>query len=411
MMVFLLLVGGLTVLSAAVPVYAGSITVPDDYPTIQEAINAASQGEQIFVRSGLYPENIVVNKTIALRGENRQATIGAGSGTCVSITSDKVMFTGFTIKDGQDQGISITSSMCLVADNNINGMMSFGGIFLDGRYSKVEGNTIFNNSICGNDDCGITVYTSSKNSIIANKINQNLFVGLYLVLDSSFNLISDNELVGNNDAGICLGMNCCNNTIVNNDASENGWKWGPIDSWWVNASIYLYQTSCYNRISGNCISNNQVGVQLETYSDNNMIYHNFFINNTVQLVNYYFGDSCAEFWDNGYPSGGNYWSDYSGIDLNSGSGQNESGSDGIGDVPYTLDQKNIDHYPLMEPYGRLLGDVDDDGRVDMRDVGLACGAFGSCAGSPKYNVMADVNLDLRIDLGDIGIICLNFGKH
>jgi len=407
-MVFLLLVGGLTVLSAAVPVYAGSITVPDDYPTIEEAIRAADQGDEIFVRAGLYPENIVVDKTIALRGENREVTIGTGSGTCVSITSDKVMFTGFTIKDGQDQGISITSSMCLVADNNINGMTRFGGIFLDGRYSRVEGNIIFNNSICGNEDCGISACTSSKNSIIANKINQNLFVGLFLMLDSSFNLVSDNELVGNNDAGICLGMNCCNNTIVNNDASENGWKWGPLDASWINASLYLHQTSCYNRISGNRISNNQVGVQLETYSDNNMIYHNSFIDNTVQLVNNY---SCTEFWDNGYPSGGNYWSDYGGVDLNRGSGQNESGSDGIGDVPYTLDQKNIDHYPLMQPYSRLLGDVDDDGKVDMRDVGLACSAFGSCPSSLKWNVMADVNCDLRTDLRDLGIICVNFGER
>jgi len=56
------------------------------------------------------------------------------------------------------------------------------------------------------------------------------------------------------------------------------------------------------------------------------------------------------FWDNGYPSGGNYWSDYNGTDLFSGPYQNETGSDGIGDTPYGIDENNQDRYPLMKPY-------------------------------------------------------------
>jgi len=45
--------------------------------------------------------------------------------------------------------------------------------------------------------------------------------------------------------------------------------------------------------------------------------------------------------DYGYPSGGNYWSDYNGTDAN---------HDGIGDTPYVIDTKNADNYPLMTPY-------------------------------------------------------------
>jgi hypothetical protein len=54
-------------------------------------------------------------------------------------------------------------------------------------------------------------------------------------------------------------------------------------------------------------------------------------------------------WDDGYPSGGNYWSDYTGVDLYSGVNQDEPGSDRIGDTPYVFDYHQ-DNYPLMEPW-------------------------------------------------------------
>jgi hypothetical protein len=53
-------------------------------------------------------------------------------------------------------------------------------------------------------------------------------------------------------------------------------------------------------------------------------------------------------WDDGYPSGGNYWRDYNGTDLYGGLYQNETGSDGIGDTPFTLGENNTDNYPLMD---------------------------------------------------------------
>ena len=80
------------------------------------------------------------------------------------------------------------------------------------------------------------------------------------------------------------------------------------------------------------------------------VYHNDFINNTVQA---YDEKGYWTYYDDGYPSGGNFWSDYTGSDLYSGSDQDIPGSDGIGDVsrpikiPYWYTD---DYYPLVYAY-------------------------------------------------------------
>jgi len=81
--------------------------------------------------------------------------------------------------------------------------------------------------------------------------------------------------------------------------------------------------------------------------DNN-IYHNTFNGNLWQT--YIESSSTDNLWDDGYPSGGNFWSDYSGIDAYYGPSQNKIGSDGIGDTPYVIDTNNVDNYPLMNPW-------------------------------------------------------------
>ena len=81
---------------------------------------------------------------------------------------------------------------------------------------------------------------------------------------------------------------------------------------------------------------------------NNILYHNNFIENSVQAS--VDPASFTTAWNEPYSSGGNYWSDYNGSDVFSGPYQNETGSDGIGDTPYIMDNNNTDHYPLMNPY-------------------------------------------------------------
>jgi PKD repeat protein len=83
-----------------------------------------------------------------------------------------------------------------------------------------------------------------------------------------------------------------------------------------------------------------------------MIYHNNFMNSPSQVAGIQF--SSPNTWDDGYPSGGNYWSDYNGTDLYSGPYQNVTGSDGIGDTPYVIATNNTDYYPLTIPFGSNL---------------------------------------------------------
>ncbi len=97
--------------------------------------------------------------------------------------------------------------------------------------------------------------------------------------------------------------------------------------------------------------NNLTSVMYSLYlsnSSNNLIYHN-----NIYGRLYYYQDS-SNTWDNGYPSGGNYWEGYPYDDQKNGPNQNQAGSDGIGDTPvaeeiFSQGGNNIDNYPLMTP--------------------------------------------------------------
>lgn len=156
--------------------------------------------------------------------------------------------------------------------------------------------------------------------------------------------------------------------------------------------------SFYNNISGNTLINNTCGIELSS-SSSNRIYHNNFINNTYQaLVS---PDSLNNVWDEGYPSGGNYWSNYTGLDAN---------GDGIGDSPYVIDANNRDNFPLMTPYPYFSGDINRDGVINNKDLILFNQAYGSTPADLKWNSNADMNNDKIIDVRDLKILSRNYGK-
>jgi parallel beta-helix repeat protein len=107
--------------------------------------------------------------------------------------------------------------------------------------------------------------------------------------------------------------------------------------------------SSRNNFYGNNIIANYYGVYIEEHSSNSKFYHNNIVANEFQAV-VHIPYLPGDFWDDGYPSGGNYWSDYIDVDQYSGPNQDQPGSDGIWDHPYVINENNIDHYPLVNPW-------------------------------------------------------------
>jgi len=133
-----------------------------------------------------------------------------------------------------------------------------------------------------------------------------------------------------------------NNNIVGNTLTNN------------DVGLYAFYHCRENEIRENLVENNDVGIKLADGCDDNRIYHNNFISNTEQALIFdpeapiFKGiEPSVNLWDDGYPSGGNYWSDYFGVDSYRGPYQNESGRDVIGDASYVIGDDNEDGYPLM----------------------------------------------------------------
>jgi parallel beta-helix repeat protein len=373
-------------------------------------------------------------------------------------------------------------------------IMQFVTIGVVNVVTMVDNVTIENLKITG-FSIGVGLFSTSNDTISGNVFTENLNDGIE-VFSSSYNIISGNSIVGSG-RGIDVGFSN-NNTVMGNNMENDG------------AAIQMLESS-NNYVTGNSIKENSEGIFLEQFCSGNRIYHNNFMNNTLRPTSF---SNMSNFWDEGYPLGGNYYDDYNGTDLHSGPYQNLTGSDGIGDTPYFISANNTDYYPLMTPwsphdiaitrvltsriivyrgfntsinvtatnigtypedawitlycnitsgksigqyplhldmgqsftmqfvwntaeapYGtymltavatipagshslssgnitvRVPGDVDGNGRVDLRDIALVARALGSTPGSPNWNPAADINGDSVVNMQDITLVAKHFGQQ
>ena len=213
---------------------------------------------------------------------------------------------GGTIPQGAGQVLLANCRDVIVENQNVSGSSS--GVQV-GFSTNV---TVNNVSSFQNSRRGISLRSSSNSNITNSSFSGNDY-GIYLGQFSDYNTFSNNTVAGNRATGLRVLSD--NNTFVENTFSANG-DYGAV---WVSGMTY-----------------------------DNKFYHNSFMDS---LGNHVYSSSASNQWDNGYPSGGNYWSDYAGFDQNSGPNQDQPGSDDIGDGAYVIDADSQDNYPLMYPFG------------------------------------------------------------
>jgi len=197
---------------------------PGNYTRIQDAIDNASDGDTVFVydESSPYYENIVIDKSIRVIGEDKNTTIIVGmvdrhEWSCVAISADKVFFSGFTVEQlANSYGVWIKGNESIITDNIIDDY--WYGIYIYPSYhsdKESTKNTIYNNLI-KNCFIGLCIYLSSDNVITHNIIVD----GGGINVEHGDNTIISNNDVRFNHIGIWVGHSD-NVSISLNNVKEN----------------------------------------------------------------------------------------------------------------------------------------------------------------------------------------------
>jgi nitrous oxidase accessory protein NosD len=290
-----------------------TLFVPDNYASIQEAVDDANAGDTVFVHTGTYPNsNIFINASISLVGQDSQKTIVRGG---ISIIASGVTVSGFTVEPeppSDRSGILIGKDVSdiKITGNNVNGF--YRGIATGS--SQTNQNLEISDNNVTNTDIGMNIEVSKG-------------------------IISNNRLINNTSYGMVLDY-CRDVTVKQNKIA--GSELGLFLRW--TGPFFVYEnnvTECAvgvefgarfgdSVVHNNNIARNQIGILLSNQTDegvgNKVYYNNVFDNYDNVVVEP--GPTDEVSWDNGVV--GNYWSDYS--------GQGE----------YVIDENNVDHHPLTQ---------------------------------------------------------------
>jgi parallel beta-helix repeat protein len=315
-----------------------------DFTGIQDAINNAKEGDTILVYSGVYYENVVVDKSVTVKGIGHPVLDANGSDSAITLTADGITLVGFnaTNAGGWDcAGIKVTSNNNIITGNTATNNNHDGIYLYSSSNNSITGNNVCNNNwgiglvdssnntITGNVfvNDGLSVYSSYKNTVGDNTVNGKPLVYLedvsdYKVEDAGQVILVNcnnitienldlsntslwktenskisNNTVCNNDEGIALSSSSNNNTITGNNVCNNNWGIGLVDS--SNNTITgnnvcnnndegigLYDSS-NNTITGNNVCNNDDGIRLMYSSNNNSITGNTFVNDGLSVCSSY----------------------------------------------------------------------------------------------------------------------------
>jgi len=215
-----------------------------NYTKIQDAIDDANIGDTVFVfdDSSPYYENIIIEKSITLKGENRDTTVILGDESSdwiiVNISADDVSISGFTIQPNEGHPTGIT-----VYKNYTNP---------DCWKTEVIQNVTISDNIIRNTSRGIFAIRLNHGTINGNNIeNCDSDAGVYL-------LVSSNNTITNNFVANCSGIGIL------------------IDGMWSIFNINNYRQPCpkNNILSQNTIMSNRWGIEVNSGPFNTKIYEN-----------------------------------------------------------------------------------------------------------------------------------------
>jgi len=236
-----------------------------DYIKIQDAIDNASDGDTIFVYNGNYFENVKINKTIEVIGENKVTTIidAGNNGDVISISADGVYISGFSILNS---GISEYP------------FYDFQGICINSNNNKIVGNIIYD------IEQGIYLNSSYGNIILENVIDKCNAHGIYQYRSNN-NEISNNSIFNFNYSGISLIISN-NNTLLHNSISYSGsYGYGIVLSHSKN-----------NTVLKNSFIENRCGIEIRQSEDNNILRNNF-LENKRSAKFYAISPGSNNLWD------------------------------------------------------------------------------------------------------------------
>ncbi|MEE9554048.1 MAG: right-handed parallel beta-helix repeat-containing protein [candidate division Zixibacteria bacterium] len=262
----------ITIIAYALPGYADIIDIPDDYPTIQQGIDASTDGDTVLVQPGIYVENInfnghniVLSSLFLITGDTDyiSSTIidGDDAGSVVTFENEEdngSCIMGFIIRNGYNSsgsggGIFCNYSSPIIRDNIIEYNIAYninaegGGIYCFSSDAVLSGNTIRYNRANGMLSYGGGIYSENSNLTITNNSIWSNFMGGGIYCRES-NLELYNNTVTRNWSYVGAGIYCDSNSTL---LLTNSIVWGN-DSWPEGSEIFL-DDSVWSQISFCCI--------------------------------------------------------------------------------------------------------------------------------------------------------------
>jgi nitrous oxidase accessory protein len=355
--------------------HARTLVVGPDgqFADVRQAIRAAVAGDTIETRGGTYNGNLVLDKPLAIEGIGWPLLRGESQGSVITVTAPDCSIRGLRIEHSggmlvnEDSGILLKSDRNRIEHNQLRDVL-FGIYFFQSSHNTVADNSLYGRKQLGFGErgAGIHIWNSIDNTVVQNTITD-MRDGMYLQ-NADRSVIRDNRVFG-----VRYGLhymysndNVFEDNIFENNVAGAAIMYSRNIRFWRNAFFHNRGFSSFGVLfqdSQNCVAeqnlfvDNVVGIFMEALRDSrferNLIAsndtaieafssaeHNDFIRNNfvanlspIRII----GKTSNIRWDR--EGAGNYWSDYSGYDLD---------GNGIGDVPFRI-QNLFEHLEDNRP--------------------------------------------------------------